>query len=152
MQVSGQLHPSAVLPAGIEPRNPLDRRLGRSQSYSTRGGEEKNLFLCRVWNSSHPALSLVTILNYPGFRVLYAGGCIQKFPDWIGNEITMNTRWEATRRVMAAKLTRLTRKAAIQLHLVAESCTICSSRSRRPVRKLLNTPSYIYYSVESFCY
>jgi len=30
----------------------------------------------------------------------------------------------------------------IQLHLVAESRTICSSRSRRPVRKLLDTPSY----------
>jgi hypothetical protein len=27
---------------------------------------------------------------------------------------------------MAAKLTRLTKKIAIQLHLVAESCTICS--------------------------
>jgi len=25
---------------------------------------------------------------------------------------------------------------------VAENCTICSSRSRRPVRKLLDTPSY----------
>jgi len=25
---------------------------------------------------------------------------------------------------------------------VSESCTICSSRSRRPVRKLLDTPSY----------
>jgi hypothetical protein len=43
---------------------------------------------------------------------------------------------------MAAKLTRLTHKIAIQLHLMAESCTICSSRSRRPVRKLLDTPSY----------
>jgi hypothetical protein len=31
---------------------------------------------------------------------------------------------------MAAKLTRLTHKIAIQLHLVAESCTICSSRSK----------------------
>jgi len=31
---------------------------------------------------------------------------------------------------MAAKLTRLTHKIAIQLHLVAESCSICSSRSR----------------------
>jgi hypothetical protein len=41
---------------------------------------------------------------------------------------------------MAAKLTRLTHKVAIQLHLVAESCTICSSRSRRPVQKLLHTP------------
>jgi hypothetical protein len=43
---------------------------------------------------------------------------------------------------MAAKFTRLTHKVAIQLHLVAERCTICSSRSRRPVRKLLDTPSY----------
>jgi hypothetical protein len=55
---------------------------------------------------------------------------------------TINTRWEATQRVMAAKLTRLTHNIAIQLHLVAESCTICSSRSRRPVQKLLDTPSY----------
>jgi hypothetical protein len=37
---------------------------------------------------------------------------------------------------MAAKLTRLTHKTA------AESCTICTSRSRRPVRKLLYTPFY----------
>jgi hypothetical protein len=48
---------------------------------------------------------------------------------------------EQHKRVMAAKLTRLTYKITIQLHLVAESCTICSSRSRRPVRKLLDTPS-----------
>jgi len=34
---------------------------------------------------------------------------------------------------MAAKLTRLTHKIAIQLHLVMESCTICSSCSRWPV-------------------
>jgi hypothetical protein len=54
---------------------------------------------------------------------------------------TINTRWEATQRVMAAKLTGLTHKIAVQLHLVAESSTICSSRSRRPVRKLLDTPS-----------
>jgi hypothetical protein len=44
---------------------------------------------------------------------------------------------------MAAKLTTLSQKIAIQLHLVAESCTICSSRSRRPARKLLDTPSYL---------
>jgi hypothetical protein len=42
---------------------------------------------------------------------------------------------------MAAKLARLTHKIMIQLHLVAESCTICSSHSRRPIRKLLDTPS-----------
>jgi hypothetical protein len=56
---------------------------------------------------------------------------------------TLNTRWEAKQMVMAAKPTRLTHKIAIQLHLVAESCTICSSSSRRPVRKLLDTPSYV---------
>jgi hypothetical protein len=33
---------------------------------------------------------------------------------------------------MVAKLIRLTYRIAIQLHLVAESCTICSSRSRQP--------------------
>jgi hypothetical protein len=44
---------------------------------------------------------------------------------------------------MAAKLTRLTHKIAIQLYLVAESSTICSCRSRLPVRKLLDTPSYL---------
>jgi hypothetical protein len=44
---------------------------------------------------------------------------------------------------MAAKFTRLTHKIAIQPHLVAESCILCSSRSRRPVRKLLDRPSCI---------
>jgi hypothetical protein len=69
-------------------------------------------------------------------------GCIQKFPDWVITKTTINTRWEATQSVMGTKLTRLTHKIAIQLYLVAESCTICSSRCRRPVRKLLDTPSY----------
>jgi hypothetical protein len=53
---------------------------------------------------------------------------------------TIKTRWEATQRVMVAKITRLTHKITIQLHLVAENCTICSSRSRR---KLLDTYSYV---------
>jgi hypothetical protein len=44
---------------------------------------------------------------------------------------------------MAAKLSILTHKIVIQLHLLAESCAICSSRSRRPVRKLLPTTSHI---------
>jgi hypothetical protein len=34
----------------------------------------------------------------------------------------INTRSEATQRVMAAKLTRLTHKIATQLHLVSQSC------------------------------
>jgi hypothetical protein len=67
--------------------------------------------------------------------------------NYNNNKKTINTRWEATQKVKAAKLTTLAHKIAIQLHLVAESCTICSSRCRRPVRKLLDTPSYItlYY-------
>jgi len=53
--------------------------------------------------------------------------------------------------VMAAKLTRLTHKIARQLHLAAESCNICSSRSRRPVQKILDTPSYcVYHSTNMF--
>jgi hypothetical protein len=44
---------------------------------------------------------------------------------------------------MAAKLTTLIHEMAMQLHLVAESCTICGYRSRRPVRKLLDTPWYL---------
>jgi hypothetical protein len=77
---------------------------------------------------------------------------IEKFPDWVVNEIhtETNTCWEATPRVMAARLTRLTHKIAIQLHLVAESCIFCSSRSRRPVRKLLDTPLYVWYSVSPY--
>jgi uncharacterized protein YPO0396 len=47
---------------------------------------------------------------------------------------------------MAAKLTRMTHKIAIQLHLVADSCSIRSSSSRRPVRKLLDTLSYIKFA------
>jgi hypothetical protein len=62
------------------------------------------------------------------------------------------TRWEATQRLMEAKLTILTYKMAIQLHLVAECCTICSSRSRQPVRKLLATPSYIHIYIYIYVY
>jgi hypothetical protein len=44
---------------------------------------------------------------------------------------------------MVSKLSRLTHKVELRLHLVAESFTICSSRSRRTVWKLLDTHSYI---------
>jgi hypothetical protein len=82
-------------------------------------------------------------------------GYIQEFPDWVDNEIIIiiiiiviiiiiiiTTRWEATQRFMVAKLTRLTHKIAMQLHVLTESCIIYSARSRLPVRKLLGTPSY----------
>jgi hypothetical protein len=58
-------------------------------------------------------------------------GCNQKISDWVYNEITIiNSRWEATQRVMAAKLTRLTHKIAIQLYPVADSCTNTIWRQR----------------------
>jgi len=43
---------------------------------------------------------------------------------------------------------RLTDKMAAQLHLVAESCTICRSRSRRPIRKLSDTSFYMHMKSE----
>jgi hypothetical protein len=89
------------------------------------------------------SLSFVSYSSWVHDVIRTLRGCIQKFPDWVDNEIitTTNTSWGATQRVMAAKLTTLTHKIATQLHVVAESCTICSSRSRWPVRKLLDTLS-----------
>jgi len=43
-----------------------------------------------------------------------------------------------TQRVMAAKLTKLSYKTEQQLNLVADSSTVCSCPSRRPIRKLLD--------------
>jgi hypothetical protein len=80
--------------------------------------------------------------TYEGVSRSFRTGSIKKYML-----TTINTCWEATQKVMAAKLIRLTHKIAIQLHLAAESCAICSFRSRRPVRKLLDTPSYISLSL-----
>jgi hypothetical protein len=127
-------------------------------SRSGRGGKRKNSQPNRT-PVVQPVASLFNILSeifwphhLPRFTLnleplasVNIRGCIQKFPDWVVTKstTTINTRWEATQRVMAAKLTRLAHKIAIQLHLVAESCTICSSRTRRPVRRLLDTTSCI---------
>jgi hypothetical protein len=73
---------------------------------------------------------------YDSVSSSFRTGSITKYTLTFGT-----TRSEAAQRVMAAKLTRLTHKIAAQLHVVAESCTIYSSRSRRPVRKLLDTTS-----------
>jgi len=51
---------------------------------------------------------------------------------------------------MVAKLTRLTHKIAIQLHLLAENCTICTSLSRRPVQKILDSPSYVLDAADQY--
>jgi hypothetical protein len=86
---------------------------------------------------------------------VYIRECIQKFPDWVDNEIYAYNNKHSSRsntKVLAAKLIRLTHKIAIQLHLVAESCTICVSRSRWPVRKLLDTPSRVCACVRACMY
>jgi len=72
--------------------------------------------------------------------------CIQKFPDWVDNEINNNNKHSLSSNTKgySGKLTRLTHETAIQLHLVAESYNICSSPSRRPVRKLLDTYKLTY--------
>jgi len=57
------------------------------------------------------------------------------------NEINNNKKQH---KGLWRKTTRLTHKIAIQLHLVAESCTICSSHSGWPVRKLLDTSAYLH--------
>jgi hypothetical protein len=87
-----------------------------------------------------PVKLLEFIYGYVELRSSVA--CARVYPKVSG---LINTRWEATHSVMAAKLIRLTHKIAIQLHLVAESCTICSSLSRWPVRKLLDTPCNFSY-------
>jgi hypothetical protein len=75
--------------------------------------------------------------------------CIQKYPNWADNEINNNNKHKHSLRSYTksygTKLTTLTHKIVIQLHLVAENCTICSSRSRRPVRKLLDTLTYLLF-------
>jgi len=55
----------------------------------------------------------------------------------------IKSRREATQRIVTGKLTRLAHKIVLQLSLLVESCTICSSSSRRSVRELLDTHSYM---------
>jgi len=43
MEVSGQLHTSAALSSGKDPRNPLDRGLGGPQSRSGRCVEDEKI-------------------------------------------------------------------------------------------------------------
>jgi hypothetical protein len=68
VEVRGQLHAPAVLPAAKEPRYPLDRRLGGPQRQSGRGGEE------RESNAITPIVQPVQCLNklYYGFVAVIA--------------------------------------------------------------------------------
>jgi hypothetical protein len=77
-------------------------------------------------------------------KLRHLRGYIQKFMDWVDNEIYAYLRYYSLRSNTKGYGGK-TNKIAIQLHLVAESCTICSSRARRPVRKLLDTPSYLHW-------
>jgi hypothetical protein len=92
---------------------------------------------CCKWaqNVLHPN----TIWN----KITLIQECIQKFPYWVDNKIYAYNNKHLLRSNTGAKLTRLIHKIAVQPHLVAESSTICSSRSRQAVWKLLDTPSYI---------
>jgi hypothetical protein len=58
MQVSGQLHAPATLARGKSHWYPLDRRLGRPQSRSGGGGEEKKSIPAPAGNRI-PAVQLV---------------------------------------------------------------------------------------------
>jgi len=79
-----------------------------------------------------------TCRAYWGRRNMYEGLSRSFWTDSVTKYTltAIDTRWEATQRVMAEKLTRLT-------HKIAETCTICSSNSRQPVWKLLDMPSYM---------
>jgi hypothetical protein len=90
------------------------------------------------WMSADDSCNYVPYFIYESVSKSFRTDSITKY-----TLATINTCWEATKRVMAANLIRVTHKIAIQLHLVAESSIIWSSRSRQPVRKLLDTPSYI---------
>jgi hypothetical protein len=60
-------------------------------------------------------------------------------------------RWlRSNQRVMVAKLTRLTHRIAIQLHQVAESCTICTFHSRWLVWKLWIHPHMCLFPTDNF--
>jgi hypothetical protein len=94
--------------------------------------------LCQFWSSKKTEFHLK---NYKGISRSFWTESIMK--STTTTTAIINTHWGAMQMVMAARFTRLTHKIAIQPHLVADSCTICSSHSRRPVQKLLVTPSYI---------
>jgi hypothetical protein len=70
------------------------------------------------WNSWNEVRELPKQWDYECVTKSFRTKSITKYMLTI-----MNTRSEATQRVMATKLNRLTHKIAIQLHLVAESYT-----------------------------
>jgi hypothetical protein len=133
MGASGQLYRCRKLPVSI------------GQETGGGGAESVEMWWRKI--KSLPLLGFEPrpFISYEGVSKSFRTESITKYT-------TINTRWEAIQRVVAAKLTRLTHKIAIQLHLVAESCTISTSRSRRPVRRLLDTSSFTYDFIMPCCY
>jgi hypothetical protein len=74
---------------------------------------------------------------------VHVQGCIQKFPEWLDNEIDNNNNKHLSRSNTTGYggRTDYTDSQNSDTTTPEESCTIYSSRSRWPVRKLLDTPS-----------
>jgi hypothetical protein len=60
LMVNGQLHTPAALPTELNPRYPLNKKLGGLQSPYGRRGEEKILDPTGTWNSDHSVIQPVT--------------------------------------------------------------------------------------------
>jgi hypothetical protein len=70
------------------------------------------------WDMPNFYMETYNKLSYEGLSQSFQTESITKWTK-------INTRCETTQKVMATELTRLTHKIAIQLYLVAESCTMC---------------------------
>jgi hypothetical protein len=70
-------------------------------------------------------------------------GYIRQFPDWVDNEINNNKH--SLRSNTKGYGGKIHYSDSQNSDTTTESCTTCSSRSRGPVRKLLDTPSYIEF-------
>jgi hypothetical protein len=76
----------------------------------------------------------------------YLRRCIQKFPGWVHNEINNSSNKHSSRSNTKGYGNKIHQTDSQNSDTTAPSgreLYICSSRSRRPVRILLDTPSYI---------
>jgi hypothetical protein len=121
------LTPRPLYPQGKSPWYPLDGRRGGPQSRSGLGGVEKN---SQPLSGLEPPIMQPVAQRYTTelSRLLLAHSwrlyeCVSRSSQ--AESITkymlttINTRWEATQCVMAAKLTRLTQKIEIPFEVLA---------------------------------
>jgi hypothetical protein len=108
--------PRPLYPQGKSPWYPSDRRLGGPQSRCGRGGEKKNSHPRRKSNPRTPIVQPVDFMiitwqtTFQMYKTCIYEGVTKSFRTKSVTKhtlTTINTRWEATQRVMAAKLTRL---------------------------------------------